>query len=189
MQLNSQQDSKKWLKQSIYKILSSILQIRGIHSNNPVTVHSVLSVVISGLQSNQCILLFQNECFHSNFHRFRRLFRHCSNQTNNSKHTKGSTLRWTISGIHFRWVFPIFKTKFFIDDETSKCLKRMSDAIDTWAEYIRVDPSDLVLEEPYNNVIFQQTVNLFYFHIQTKLREQTRSRPTKNTLKPWWLRL
>ena len=65
----------------------------------------------------------------------------------------------------------------------------MSDAIDTWAEYIRVDPSDLVLEEPYNNVIFQQTVNLFYFHIQTELREQTHSRPTKNTLKPWWLRL
>ena len=54
---------------------------------------------------------------------------------------------------------------FFIDDETSKCLKRMSDAIDTWAEYIRVDPSDLVLDEPYNNVIFQQTVYLNNFHI------------------------
>ena len=59
------------------------------------------------------------------------------------------------------------KLNFFIDDETSKCLKRMSDAIDTWAEYIRVDPSDLVLEEPYNNVIFQQTVNFYYFHNQT----------------------
>lgn len=41
----------------------------------------------------------------------------------------------------------------------------MSDAIDTWAEYIRVDPSDLVLDEPYNNVIFQQTVYLNNFHI------------------------
>ena len=61
--------------------------------------------------------------------------------------------------------FPNFKLSFSIDDETSKCLKRMSDAIDTWAEYIRVDPSDLVLDEPYNNVIFQQTVILFYFHI------------------------
>ena len=52
------------------------------------------------------------------------------------------------------------ETNIFIDDETSKCLKRMSDAIDTWAEYIRVDPSDLVLDEPYNNVIFQQMVRI-----------------------------
>ena len=65
----------------------------------------------------------------------------------------------------FGKVSPISKIQFFIDDETSKCLKRMSDAIDTWAEYIRVDPSDLVLDEPYNNVIFQQTVYLNNFHI------------------------
>ena len=51
-----------------------------------------------------------------------------------------------------------FITLFFVDQETSRCLKRISDAVDTWAEYIRVDPSDLILDEPYNNVIFQQTV-------------------------------
>ena len=50
------------------------------------------------------------------------------------------------------------ETDFYLDEESSRCLKRMSDAVDTWAEYIRVDPSDLVLDEPYNNVIFQQTV-------------------------------
>ena len=55
------------------------------------------------------------------------------------------------------------ESNILIDDETSKCLKRMSDAIDTWAEYIRVDPSDLVLDEPYNNVIFQQMVRIISF--------------------------
>ena len=53
---------------------------------------------------------------------------------------------------------------FFIDRETKNALKRISDAIDTWAEYIRVDPSDLVLDEPYNSLIFQPSVSHSYIN-------------------------
>ena len=55
--------------------------------------------------------------------------------------------------------------KCFIDQETKAALKRISDAVDTWAEYIRVDPSDLVLDEPYNSLIFQP---VSHFHINRK---------------------
>ena len=46
----------------------------------------------------------------------------------------------------------------FKDEEATKALRRISNAVDTWAEYIRVDPVDLVLDEPYNTIIFQPQV-------------------------------
>lgn len=34
-------------------------------------------------------------------------------------------------------------------------MKKISEAIDTWAEYIRVDPADLIIDDPYNNILFR----------------------------------
>ena len=35
----------------------------------------------------------------------------------------------------------------------------MSEAIDTWAEYIRLDPADLILDNPYHNILFRPIVS------------------------------
>ena len=50
-------------------------------------------------------------------------------------------------------------SNFTLDEESSKSMKKMSEAVDTWAEYIRVDPADLILNEPYHRLIFQPMVS------------------------------
>ena len=89
------------------------------------------------------------------------------------------------AGYVFGSYYSLTSSNFFIDQETSKCLKRMSDAIDTWAEYIRVDSSDLILDEPYNDIIFQATVILSYFHVLIVLRNSIHSQQMKNTRNTW----
>ena len=39
-------------------------------------------------------------------------------------------------------------------------LQDISDAMDCWMEFIRIDPTDLIDDQPYNKIIFTPTVKL-----------------------------
>ena len=49
----------------------------------------------------------------------------------------------------------------FLEDESQSALQNISDAIDSWMEFIRVDPTDLVDDQPFNSIIFARSVRYF----------------------------
>ena len=46
------------------------------------------------------------------------------------------------------------------DDESQLALRNISDAMECWMEFIRVDPTDLIEDQPYNNIIFSISVRI-----------------------------
>ena len=71
----------------------------------------------------------------------------------------------TCSGSSVRHVFGsfiIFKLSpnFILDQEVSLALRKIADSVGSWADYLRVDPDDLINDEPYNIIIFQPPVRL-----------------------------
>ena len=46
------------------------------------------------------------------------------------------------------------------DNESQLALKNISDAMECWMEFIRVDPTDLIEDQPYNNIIFSISVRV-----------------------------
>ena len=46
----------------------------------------------------------------------------------------------------------------FLDNESQKALENISDAMDSWMEFIRIDPMDLIDNQPYNSIIFTFSV-------------------------------
>ena len=46
-----------------------------------------------------------------------------------------------------------------LDNESQKALENISDAMDSWMEFIRIDPMDLIDEQPYNSIIFTFSVS------------------------------
>lgn len=44
--------------------------------------------------------------------------------------------------------------QIFLEDESQQALQNISDAMDCWMEFLRVDPTDLIDDEPYNKIIF-----------------------------------
>ena len=49
---------------------------------------------------------------------------------------------------------PFYKISFFLDSESQLALRNISDAIDCWMEFIRIDPMHLIDDQPYNSIIF-----------------------------------
>ena len=49
----------------------------------------------------------------------------------------------------------------FLEDESQSALQNISDAIDSWMEFVRVDPTDLVDDQPFNSIIFSHSVRYF----------------------------
>ena len=47
----------------------------------------------------------------------------------------------------------------FLDNESQIALENISDAMDSWMEFIRMDPGDLIDKQPYNSIIFTLSVN------------------------------
>ena len=47
----------------------------------------------------------------------------------------------------------------FLDNEAQRALENISDAMDSWMEFIRMDPGDLIDKQPYNSIIFTLSVN------------------------------
>ena len=45
----------------------------------------------------------------------------------------------------------------FLDSESQLALQNISDSIDCWMEFIRMDPMDLIDDQPYNSIIFNST--------------------------------
>ena len=39
-------------------------------------------------------------------------------------------------------------------------LQEISDAMDCWMEFIRIDPTDLIDDQPFNRIIFTPTVTI-----------------------------
>ena len=92
----------------------------------------------------------------------------------------------TCSGSSVRHVFGKFITfirypYFILDQEVSLALRKIADSVGTWADYIRIDPDDLINDEPYNIIIFQPPVRPI-FCIFSILRYQIRMQHTKNML-------
>ena len=56
-----------------------------------------------------------------------------------------------------------YQDKNFVGHETSTAIRKIAVALDAWAEYIRVDPQDLINNEPYNTIIFQPPVRFIGF--------------------------
>ena len=46
----------------------------------------------------------------------------------------------------------------FLDNESQIALENISDAMDSWMEFIRIDPMDLIDDQPYNSIIFTFSV-------------------------------
>ena len=68
-------------------------------------------------------------------------------------------------------------------------LRKIADSVGSWADYIRVDPDDLINDEPYNIIIFQPPVRLnrwyfLYFQISNTYAtdEEYAEYLVKNTL-------
>ena len=92
----------------------------------------------------------------------------------------------TCSGSSVRHVFGKFITfilypYFILDQDVSLALRKIADSVGTWADYIRVDPDDLINDEPYNIIIFQPPVRPI-FSIFSILRYRIRMQQTKNML-------
>ena len=54
-----------------------------------------------------------------------------------------------------------YPTKYLLDLKASQALRKIMDAMNIWADCIRVHPDDLVNDEPYNIIIFQPPVKYF----------------------------
>ena len=54
-----------------------------------------------------------------------------------------------------------YPTKYLLDLKASQALRKIMDAMNIWADCIRVHPDDLVNDEPYNIIIFQPPVRYF----------------------------
>ena len=44
--------------------------------------------------------------------------------------------------------------QFYLDSESQLALQNISDSIDCWMEFIRMNPMDLIDDQPYNSIIF-----------------------------------
>ena len=54
-----------------------------------------------------------------------------------------------------------YSTNYELDLKASQALRKMMDAMNIWADCIRVHPDDLINDEPYNIIIFQPPVRYF----------------------------
>ena len=75
----------------------------------------------------------------------------------------------TCSGSSLRHVFGNFiifelDPNFILDQEVSLALRKIADSVGSWADYLRVDPDDLINDEPYNIIIFQPPVRLKFLY-------------------------
>ena len=48
--------------------------------------------------------------------------------------------------------------KYSKENESQVALQDISDAMDCWMEFIRIDPTDLIDDQPFNKIIFTSTV-------------------------------
>ena len=58
-------------------------------------------------------------------------------------------------------IFSLTCCYLFLEDESQSALQNISDAIDSWMEFVRVDPTDLVDDQPFNSIIFSHSVRYF----------------------------
>jgi len=57
-------------------------------------------------------------------------------------------------------VFSISKITYIQDFNTCNALERIFAALDTYAEMLRLDPTNLVSDTPYNDLIFRTQVRI-----------------------------
>ena len=77
---------------------------------------------------------------------------------------------------------PNFNTNLCLDHNTCNALERIFAALDTYAEMLRLDPTNLVSDTPYNDLIFRTQVRISQKCIFTIFRFITDSYPIEQIL-------